>query len=115
MGLDGIIRDVREKVERVINLATQANNPIPGQTIVNTPPPATAAAASVHGPYEDAIIAACALAEAVLASEPVDVKQALWKDHVVILNGLIALANRVDFLHLFQPTATQPAAVAEKA
>jgi len=48
----------------------------------------SAPSTSVHGPYEDAIIAACELAGKVIDSQPKDVQADLWRMHVENLKRL---------------------------
>jgi len=42
----------------------------------------------IHGPYEDAIIAACALAGKIVDGQPPEIKAELWRRHLEITQPL---------------------------
>lgn len=80
-------------------MATQAVSPVVNNTVTAV----TATKPSLHGPYEDAIIAVCGVLTVAMESQPVEVKKALWDNFVTVQNGLLELAGKIDQLHLFTP------------
>lgn len=63
--------------------------------------PSAPVSASIHGPYEDAIIEGMKTMQVLLQSQPADVQQKLWNDFVAMINGLQMFASKIDVFHLF--------------
>jgi len=59
----------------------------------------------VHGPYEDAIIAACSLAEKIVDGQDADTRKHIWTRHLELTGPLhdLAMTAMTNFEKFFLP------------